>query len=282
MALDDVGADHRSLALMPFIAPEVIKLDLRLVQDNPSPAIAAIVHAVNAQSERSGAVLLAEGIETEEQLAVAQALGARFGQGWLFGRPGELPLDTRRLARADRSAPGDASRAGLARTTPSPLACARAAVRKALLLAISRHLEAQVAAQGESAVVFAAFQHARHFTPKSAARYETLASSAALVGALGVGLSAEPVPGVRGADLDADDASRRRVERHRDRPALRGGLRRPRPRRHRRPGHGAALRLLPDLRPRPRDRSRARVARTHRPALRVAAVSRTIAVRVKP
>ena len=77
---------------------------------------------------------------------------------------------------------------------------------KALLLAISRHLEAQVAAQGESAVVFAAFQHARHFTPKSAARYEALAASAALVGALGVGLSAEPVPGVRGADLDADDA----------------------------------------------------------------------------
>ncbi|MDA0136433.1 DICT sensory domain-containing protein [Solirubrobacter deserti] len=77
---------------------------------------------------------------------------------------------------------------------------------KALLLAISRHLEAQVAAQGESAVVFAAFQEARHFTPRSAARYEKLAASAALVGALGVGLTAEPVPGVRGADLDVDDA----------------------------------------------------------------------------
>ncbi len=205
MALDDVGADHRSLALMPFIAPEVIKLDLRLVQDNPSPAIAAIVHAVNAQSERSGAVLLAEGIETEEQLAVAQALGARFGQGWLFGRPGELPLDTVAL------------RAPIAPrlvTPPAPVSpydavASRVRPRrgsKALLLAISRHLEAQVAAQGESAVVFAAFQHARHFTPKSAARYEALAASAALVGALGVGLSAEPVPGVRGADLDADDA----------------------------------------------------------------------------
>ena len=35
---------------MPFVDPEVIKLDLRLVQDNPSPAIAAIVHAVNAES----------------------------------------------------------------------------------------------------------------------------------------------------------------------------------------------------------------------------------------
>src|SRR3954452_16006985 len=94
IALDDVGADRLSLALMPFVDPEVIKLDLRLVQDNPSPAIAAIVHAVNAQSERSGALLLAEGIETPEQLEVARALGARYGQGWLFGRPGPLPADT--------------------------------------------------------------------------------------------------------------------------------------------------------------------------------------------
>ena len=76
---------------MPFVSPEVIKLDLRLVQENPSPAIAAIVHAVNAEAERSGALLLAEGIETLEQLEVARALGARYGQGWLFGRPGPLP-----------------------------------------------------------------------------------------------------------------------------------------------------------------------------------------------
>lgn len=205
IALDDVGADHRSLALMPFVGPEVIKLDLRLVQDNPSPGIAAVVHAVNAEAERSGAVLLAEGIETDEQLAVARALGARYGQGWLFGRPGELPLGTSALpaplAAPRLAAPVPASpyRAGAARVRPRR-------GTKALLLAISRHLEAQVAAQGESAVVFAAFQDARHFTPRSAARYESPARPAALVGALGVGLSSEPVPGVRGADLDAADA----------------------------------------------------------------------------
>ncbi|RKQ93355.1 EAL domain-containing protein (putative c-di-GMP-specific phosphodiesterase class I) [Solirubrobacter pauli] len=205
MALDDVGADRRSLALMPFVNPEVIKLDLRLVQENPSPAIAAIVHAVNAEAERSGAVLLAEGIETEEQLAVARALGARYGQGWLFGRPAELPTGTRELPVPL------APRRVVAPIPPSPYRAVAARVRprrgtKGLLLAISKHLEAQVAAQGESAVVFAAFQEARHFTPRSAARYEQLATSAALVGALGVGLSAEPVPGVRGADLDVDDA----------------------------------------------------------------------------
>ncbi|MHB8531169.1 MAG: EAL domain-containing protein, partial [Solirubrobacteraceae bacterium] len=90
IALDDVGADARSLALMPVLAPDVIKLDLRLVQARPSREIAAILHAVNAEAERTGAQLLAEGIETEEHRRTALALGARYGQGWLFGRPGAL------------------------------------------------------------------------------------------------------------------------------------------------------------------------------------------------
>src|SRR4051812_6699829 len=140
VALDDVGADRRSLALMPFVAPDVIKLDLRLVQDHPSPAIAAIVHAVNAEAERSGAILLAEGIETPAQREVALALGARYGQGWLFGRPGALPPSTPENAlRRTRPAPS-------VPTLDSPYEVVQPHVRprrgtKHLLLAISRHLE---------------------------------------------------------------------------------------------------------------------------------------------
>ena len=77
---------------MPFVRPDVIKLDLRLVQANPDVAIAGIVNAVNAERERSGAVILAEGIEHEEHLTTARALGATLGQGWLFGRPDNLPM----------------------------------------------------------------------------------------------------------------------------------------------------------------------------------------------
>ena len=88
VALDDVGADPSSLAFMSLLRPEVVKLDLRLIQQRPSTEIAAIMHAVNAYTESSGALLLAEGIETAEHLAAARGLGARFGQGWLFGRPG--------------------------------------------------------------------------------------------------------------------------------------------------------------------------------------------------
>ncbi len=73
---------------MPLLRPDVIKLDLRLVQRQPDAEIAEIVNAVNTQAERTGAIVLAEGIETDEHLATARALGATLGQGWLFGRPG--------------------------------------------------------------------------------------------------------------------------------------------------------------------------------------------------
>src|ERR1700761_2702287 len=93
IALDDVGTDPRSLALMPFLRPDVIKLDLKLLHNSPSREIAEGVHAVNAEAERTGALILAEGIETEDHLRRALALGASYGQGWLFGRPGELRPD---------------------------------------------------------------------------------------------------------------------------------------------------------------------------------------------
>ena len=268
MALDDVGADHRSLALMPFVDPEVIKLDLRLVQDNPSPAIAAIVHAVNAESERSGAVLLAEGIETEEQLAVAPALGARYGQGWLFGRPGELPLDT------------VASRAPIAPRRVTPPAPRRRPY-DAVAARVRPRRGTKAAPAGDLAGT-SRRRSPRRATPRSSSpRSRTRATSRrgqrrslrapGCVGGAGRRSRRRPVGRARPGRPRRRPRRRRRagrrVERHRHRPALRRGLRRPRPRRHRRPGHGAALRLLSDLRPRPRDRGRARVARTDRPSL---------------
>ena len=87
IALDDVGADDMSLAFMPLLRPEVVKLDLRLVRDRPSPEVASIMNAVSAYSESTGALVLAEGIENAGHLVTAGALGAVLGQGWLLGRP---------------------------------------------------------------------------------------------------------------------------------------------------------------------------------------------------
>jgi len=193
---------------MPFLAPDVIKLDLRLVQENPSRRVAEIVHAVSAEAERTGALVLAEGIETEQHRQTALALGARYGQGWMFGRPGELrPSDARQ-----KSALSSASRARqLDRVSPFETVAAQRGVRRAnkrLLLALSLQIEAQARGLGASAVVLSTFQQAPFFTAKTAARYTAMAEHAALVGALGVGLSERPADGVRGVALEQADPLR--------------------------------------------------------------------------
>ncbi|WP_230620938.1 MULTISPECIES: EAL domain-containing protein [Nocardiaceae] len=91
VAVDDVGADSSSLALLPFLRPDVIKLDMGLVQSRPTAHTAAVVSAVAAEADRTGARIVAEGIETEEHLRTALDMGAGWGQGYLFGPPAPLP-----------------------------------------------------------------------------------------------------------------------------------------------------------------------------------------------
>lgn len=205
IALDDVGADDLSLAFMPLLRPDVVKLDLRLVQQRPGAKVAEIMNAVNAYAEQSGAVVLAEGIETDDHLTVARALGARLGQGWLFGRPerglAPLPAGTLSLPAADAIAEHSAG---------SPFACLPQSTvlrrsSKALLVEVSKHLEREALRHGRTALAAATFQHVRHFTDRTSRRYAELAAQIGFVAAMGAEFPVEPVPGVRGAVLgDAD------------------------------------------------------------------------------
>ncbi|HYI38615.1 MAG TPA: EAL domain-containing protein [Thermoleophilaceae bacterium] len=204
IALDDVGVDPRSLALMPFLRPDVIKLDLSLIQGRPSEAVAETHNAVSAYAERTGALVVAEGIETEEHAERARAMGASVGQGWLFGRPGPLPAS---LTQPRSRIPIFETEAR-ATQTPYRSIEGRRPLRsgtKRLLLEISRELERQADALGEHAVLISTFQHARHFTPTQAALYEQMARRLAFVGALGEDMDPNPVDGVRGATLPSDD-----------------------------------------------------------------------------
>ena len=209
IALDDVGVNRSSLALLPFISPDVIKLDMSLVQEaSPSANSAHVIHAAAAEVERSGAILLAEGIETEEHLQRAQAMGATLGQGWLFGRPAELdvsgvPPD---CDECPRVRPSPEIRPG----SPFDLVADRRQIRigdARLLFALSRQLEVEALSLGHEAVLLSTFQET-HFTKASARRYVELSESGAFVGALGAGLDGEPAPGVRGAHVPADDPLR--------------------------------------------------------------------------
>ena len=207
IALDDVGADDMSLTFMPLLQPDIVKLDLRLVQQRPDGELARVMHAVNGYAATTGALVLAEGIEDEAHLAVARSLGATLGQGWLFGRPqpvlpkqpaaGALPL-RRPRAESPGATPFECLPPGTVLRTST----------KRLLVEFSKLFEREALRLGSTAMVLAAFERAEHFTPITARRYAELADRVGFVAALGEGLPIAPVPGVRGAVLAADDPAR--------------------------------------------------------------------------
>ncbi len=208
VALDDVGAEPDSLALLPFVRPDVVKLDLRLVQSRTDREIAAIANAVRAYAESSGAMILAEGVETPAHVDVARVLGATYAQGWLYGRPAELPdvlaqpVNNIRLLSAPVLATTVSPYDLLVQTQVPQHA------PKRLLLPMSLHLEQVALAGGEPVVVLGCFEEARHFTPATARRYAVLAGRTAFTAAYGAGMPVVPVAGVRGVPLFAGDPLR--------------------------------------------------------------------------
>lgn len=202
IALDDVGAVPESLAMLPLIRPDVVKLDLSLVQRFPSSAQAKVVAAVMAYAEHAGAVILAEGIENEADLERARSFGATAGQGWHLGRPGPIPPVLPVTSRLVISGP----RLAVAATPFDVVGSNRTQTgRKRLLLAMSRHIEDQGLELPIPPVVLSAFQDASRVDAATAHRYARLAERCSLVVALGAGMPDEPAPGVRGIDLDDDD-----------------------------------------------------------------------------
>jgi diguanylate cyclase (GGDEF)-like protein len=90
-AADDIGAGNAGLRLLSEIEFDVLKVDLSLVQRSESggPSSAVLSSVVDLAS-RTGAFVIAEGIERSVQLAPLLRLGITAGQGFYLGRPGPL------------------------------------------------------------------------------------------------------------------------------------------------------------------------------------------------
>jgi len=93
VALDDVGSGYASLNLLASLKPDVLKVDAGLIRHlDADLAHQAVFRALASVARDTGALLLAEGIETEAELAWAADHGADLAQGFLWGRPvPELP-----------------------------------------------------------------------------------------------------------------------------------------------------------------------------------------------
>ena len=204
IALDDVGVQPESLAFIPLLRPEVVKLDLMLLRTVKDPATVTVAGAVRAYAEQSGAEVVAEGIETPDDLTRALVLGATLGQGWLWGR-GERRF-TATAFSPERFAARNIGPA--LEATPYDLIGAHRRIRHApkhLLIPLSRTLELMAQQATVPPVLLAAFEDARFFRPSTVRVYTALAARLPFVAALGVGMPPCPAPGVRGADLDRSD-----------------------------------------------------------------------------
>jgi EAL domain-containing protein (putative c-di-GMP-specific phosphodiesterase class I) len=105
IAADDVGAGNAGLRLLSQLRFDIVKIDLSLVQGGVVRATSQeVIQTLKDLADRWGALVIAEGLETVEQLEFVRTLGIRAGQGYLLGVPSERPstddIDIDALIRA--------------------------------------------------------------------------------------------------------------------------------------------------------------------------------------
>lgn len=88
IAVDDAGSGYAGLEHILQLQPEVLKLDRQLVTGLGNHAgRQAMVEAMVGFARRMGTVVVAEGVETAEDLETLQRTGVQLGQGYHLGRP---------------------------------------------------------------------------------------------------------------------------------------------------------------------------------------------------
>jgi hypothetical protein len=102
LAIDDAGAGYAGLQHVLTLRPHVIKLDRALVEGlDRDEAKRALVEMIGTLAGRLDAWLLAEGIETAEELDVLVGMGVPLAQGYFLGRPGPAfpPMESEAATR---------------------------------------------------------------------------------------------------------------------------------------------------------------------------------------
>jgi EAL domain-containing protein (putative c-di-GMP-specific phosphodiesterase class I) len=85
LSIDDFGTGHSSLGRLSQLRVNTLKIDRSFIRDLPfDPGAQVLVDTINGLAASLGLQPLAEGIETEEQLAYLVARGCTVGQGFLF------------------------------------------------------------------------------------------------------------------------------------------------------------------------------------------------------
>lgn len=92
IAIDDLGEGFSSLRLWSELRPEFIKIDMHFVQGVDKDAIKLqFLKSIQQIADSCGTRVIAEGVETAEELRVVKNIGIAYGQGYFFARPSPTP-----------------------------------------------------------------------------------------------------------------------------------------------------------------------------------------------
>jgi EAL domain-containing protein (putative c-di-GMP-specific phosphodiesterase class I)/CheY-like chemotaxis protein len=92
LAVDDAGAGFASLRHILLLEPDLIKIDGSLTEHiDTNVRSRALAVALTSFARETGAGVIAEAIERDEQLQALHEIGVTYGQGYLRGRPGRPP-----------------------------------------------------------------------------------------------------------------------------------------------------------------------------------------------
>jgi EAL domain-containing protein (putative c-di-GMP-specific phosphodiesterase class I) len=96
LVVDDLGAGFSNLKYIADLHPRIVKIDRELVKElTHGTRMFKLVSAIVVLCRELGAAVVAEGIETREELVAVRAAGARFGQGYLLAKPSAPPPGSR-------------------------------------------------------------------------------------------------------------------------------------------------------------------------------------------
>jgi EAL domain-containing protein (putative c-di-GMP-specific phosphodiesterase class I) len=205
VALDDIGAHPHSLAMMPVIEPDVVKVDQASLRCMPKAMASDVVSGVMTYCRRSGASCVVEGLESDEDLATARTLQTRYGEGWKLGKPDAMTSRPRSmfapvpLLNPRPHRPAHRLIALVTRRDP-PQQLKRRAVDK-----LTDDVLHHAAAMGGEVLVVACVQSQANLTEQLRQQLEKLATQVAHVSILGGGVTSPVAANVRGTRLTVDD-----------------------------------------------------------------------------
>jgi hypothetical protein len=186
-----------------------MKIDVSLIHEQEHPHAARVMNAITAHAERTGASIMAVGVEDAAHLRTAGGLGAVLAQGFHFGRPGPLPQ--RAPASPYTIGIGPQPAASAWDGTPFSIVTRNGGPVRAsasVLQVLAGHLEQRVSLEPDPIVVLACLSRDQMLSGAPLDLLEKMAGNASFIAALVRKVPKTPIPEVTLAPIPAGDPLR--------------------------------------------------------------------------